>query len=81
MKNISVFRDITPCGPLKVNRRFDGICCTHFRVEDYAKQETNMKETVSKLKEVTCSSEISVDFQQTTWRYIPEERKNSQPQL
>jgi hypothetical protein len=25
----SIFSDITPCNPLKVNRRFGGICCLH----------------------------------------------------
>jgi hypothetical protein len=28
MKN-SIFRDITPCSPLKVNRRFGGTCRLH----------------------------------------------------
>jgi hypothetical protein len=27
----SIFWDITPCSALKVNRRFGGICCPHFR--------------------------------------------------
>jgi hypothetical protein len=30
MKN-SAFWDITPCTPLKVNRRFGGICCLHLQ--------------------------------------------------
>jgi hypothetical protein len=27
----SIFWDITPCSPLGVNRRFEGICRLHFR--------------------------------------------------
>jgi hypothetical protein len=38
-----IFWDITPYRTLKINRRFGGICCLHIRVEELAKQETNMK--------------------------------------
>jgi hypothetical protein len=53
-----MFSDIAPCSPLKVNRF-----------------ERNMSPPFSLLMtEATCSSETSVDFQRTTWRYIPEDR-------
>jgi hypothetical protein len=65
----STFMDITPCSPLKVNRRFGGTqcfaCCLlhagfflglFFDLEDGGE---------------TCSSETSVDFQRNTRRYNP----------
>jgi hypothetical protein len=49
-----------------------------FRVEKQVQQETSVqagdKHIFSTLKmDVTCSSETSVDIQQTTRRYIPED--------
>jgi hypothetical protein len=69
---------MAPCNPLKVNRRFGGTYRLHFRVE-YPEQETRVKaggkvDYFSTLKmETTCFSETSLDFQQTTRRYIPED--------
>jgi hypothetical protein len=40
-----------------------------FRIEEEAKQETSMKQAASF---TTCSSERSVEFQRTTWSYIPD---------
>jgi hypothetical protein len=55
----TIFWDITPCSPLKVNRRFGG---------------TSRSSSDSTLKmEAICFSEMLVDFQQTTRRYIPED--------
>jgi hypothetical protein len=42
-----VFWDITP---LKVNRRFGGSVASIFRVEEYAKQETGVKQVTSYLR-------------------------------
>jgi hypothetical protein len=39
-----VFRDITPCSLLKVNRRFGGICCFHLQGRSIS-QERNQCET------------------------------------
>jgi hypothetical protein len=39
----SVFWNITPCSTLQVNRRFGGTFASTFRVEEQAKQETNME--------------------------------------
>jgi hypothetical protein len=54
--------DITPCSLLNVNRRFGGTYSHHQgrRISDARNQEA------------ICSSKTSVDFQQTTWCYIPE---------
>jgi hypothetical protein len=39
----SVFWDIMPCSPLKVDPRFGEYFASIFRVEEYTKQETSMK--------------------------------------
>jgi hypothetical protein len=56
----TIFWDITPCSALKVNRPFTLVSCS-------AHSSTLKMETI-------CSSETSVDFQQNTRRYIPEDR-------
>jgi hypothetical protein len=81
-----IFWHITPCNPLKFNRRFGEIYRRH--LQDRRKsQARNLHQAefatcsmlvsclaYSTLKmNATCYSETSVDFQQTTWRYIPEE--------
>jgi hypothetical protein len=65
MKN-SIFRDITPCSPLKVNRRFGETCLIHLVSCLAYSSSMKMKETYP--------SETSVDFQQNTRHYIPEDR-------
>jgi hypothetical protein len=68
----SVFWDITPCSPLKVNRRFGGTYGLHIQGPKLS-QARNQREAGSKqsyclaysstLKmEATCSSETSIDF-------------------
>jgi hypothetical protein len=57
----SIFWDIMPCSPLKVNRRFGGIC--GLRRQCYSSYSSTLK------MEATFSSETSVDFQLTTQRY------------
>jgi hypothetical protein len=86
---ISIFWDITPCGPLKVSHRF-GV--THHLQLQARKisQARNRHEAGSRQSEGSklvpclaslrpwrwrrCSSEISVHFQRTTRYYIPEDR-------
>jgi hypothetical protein len=38
-----IIGEITPCGPLKVNRSFGGQISSIFRVEELGKQGTSMK--------------------------------------
>jgi hypothetical protein len=66
----TIFWDITPCCPLKVNRRFGGT----YRLFSACFHAGSCSAYSSTLKmEAICSSETSVEFQPTTWRYIPEE--------
>jgi hypothetical protein len=71
MKN-SIFWDITPCRPLKVNRRFGGTCYLHPQDRRWAKQDTGMKQ-VAGMEETYCI-ETSVDFRRTTRRYKLQDR-------
>jgi hypothetical protein len=60
----SVFSDMTPCSPLKANRRYGGICRLHLqdrRISQEGKQHTDG------------SKQISVDFQRTARRHIRED--------
>jgi hypothetical protein len=43
----SIFWDITPRNPLKVNRRFGGICGLYLTVQERAKQEASFKQVAS----------------------------------
>jgi hypothetical protein len=71
-----------PCSQLKLNRSFGRNVSSIFKVEENAKQETNMKQGASillitcflSLKKATRYTETSADSQRTTWRYIPEDR-------
>jgi hypothetical protein len=85
-----IFRVITPCHPLKVNRHFEGTCDLHLQGQRMS-QARNQHEGrwqveaftlvsclayFSTLKmEATCSSKMLVDFLLTTRRYNPENRK------
>jgi hypothetical protein len=60
--NSTIFWGVTPCSLLKVSWRFGGTYRLHLQGES------------SWQAEAICSSETSVDFHQTTWRYIPEDR-------
>jgi hypothetical protein len=76
----SVFWDITPCSPLKVNWRFGGTCRLHLQ----GRRVSQVRNLL-----VACflawlilrpwrwgshvTPETSVDFQRTTQRYIPED--------
>jgi hypothetical protein len=72
----SIFWDIKPCNSWKINRRF-GITCLHLQdrriFSPTAFTVVSCSAYSSTLKmEAICSSETSVDFQRTTWRYIAE---------
>jgi hypothetical protein len=72
---------ITPCNPRKVSRRFGGKCHLHlqgWRTKPSKKQSglfhVGFLAYSSSLEmEVRCSSEMSVDFQRTACRCIPED--------
>jgi hypothetical protein len=71
-----ILGDITPCSPLKVNRRFRGTCRLHLQSRRISQVPYFM--LVSCLvfsptlkMETTCSSETSADRQRIIWRYIP----------
>jgi hypothetical protein len=78
----SVFWDITSCSPLKLNKRFRGIYVYVPHLQGWrvgwASNQLAVSFTLacaSTMKMVvTCSSKTSVDFQQTTWHHISENR-------
>jgi hypothetical protein len=55
--------DIKPCSPLSVNR---ALLATFFTLVSCLAYSSTLK------MEATYSSEMSVEFQRTIWRYIPE---------
>jgi hypothetical protein len=78
--------DKTPCRPLKVNQRFGWIGRLHFqsgRISREWKQVVSLPPAFTFISwytyiftlkmEAVYSPETSFDFQQTTWRYIPED--------
>jgi hypothetical protein len=77
--------DITPCSPLKVNRRFGETYRLHLQDRKISRARNQLclppafmlvcysaYLSTPKMKAI-CSSETSVDFQRTTRRYIPED--------
>jgi hypothetical protein len=77
-----------PCSPLKVNRRFGGICRFHLQCLTLKKKESRLLQAVlatyfsliyclafsfTLKTEAICSSETYVNFQRTTRNYIPED--------
>jgi hypothetical protein len=70
----TMFRDITPCSPLKVNRHFGG---TYYYAEPCLSPAFGLVSCSaysSTLKmEAICTSDTSVDFQRTTRHCIPED--------
>jgi hypothetical protein len=67
----SVFWDITPCSPLKVNRRFGWTHRLHLHGRRIGRA-TNQRESRWQA-EAICSSETSVHSQRTARRYIPQD--------
>jgi hypothetical protein len=76
----SIVWDITPCSPLNVNRPLGGTYWLRLQVWiiSHARNQREIRRQAdSTLKmEAICSSETSVDFQQTTRHYIPDELFN-----
>jgi hypothetical protein len=73
MKSI-IFWNITPCSPLRVNRRFGGTYRLHLQAPLATCFHAGFLAYFSTLKmEAICSSEKSVGSQLTTRRYIPED--------
>jgi hypothetical protein len=79
----SIFWDITPCNPLRINRRFGGTCRLHIQGRMWQAElcfppaftlVSCLACSLTLKTEVTCSSKTSVDFKWTTWLYIPEDR-------
>jgi hypothetical protein len=84
----SVFWGITPCSPVKVNRRFGRTCRVHVQGGRIGQGRNLCKALLATCftlvsgldsypsilyMEATCFSETSVDFQRTKRRYIPED--------
>jgi hypothetical protein len=77
-----MFPALTPCSPLKINRRFGKK--NILLLFSKSKNKPNKKPTIIRfllhagfllvLLEATCFSETSVDFQRTTRQYIPVDR-------
>jgi hypothetical protein len=65
----SVFWDMTPCSPLKVNRCFTGayLCAAFLNLRSCMASAILTTEAV-------CSSERSPNFQHNKQRYIPRDR-------
>jgi hypothetical protein len=73
----TIFWDITSCSLLKVSRHFIGTYLLHLQgwiINQARKQHESRSAYYLTLKmELICFSEMLVDFQWTTWRYIPED--------
>jgi hypothetical protein len=72
----TIFWDITPCSPLKVNRRFGGTCRLHLQgclPPAFTLVSCLVHSSILNMQ-ANCSSENSGDFQRTIERYIPEDR-------
>jgi hypothetical protein len=74
----SMFWNVTPCRPLKVNWRFGEICRFHLQGRPLISTCFTLiyclAYNLTLKMNAKYSSEMSVEFQQTTWRYIPEDR-------
>jgi hypothetical protein len=57
MERLSLFRDITPVSPSKINRCFAGICRLHLQ----AKEKTNVKQMASSLDVVSQEIEYFIN--------------------
>jgi hypothetical protein len=79
---IPMFWDIMPCSLLKVNRHFGRTSHLHLqgrricqaRNQHKAGSKQSLAYSSTLKVEATWYSEISVDFQRTTRRYIPEDK-------
>jgi hypothetical protein len=71
--NSSIFWDITPHSPLRVNRHFRGTCRLHRLATCFSLVSCLAYSSTTKM-EATCPSEMSANFQDITWHYVPEDR-------
>jgi hypothetical protein len=59
----TIFWDVTPCSPLKVNRCFGGTYGLHFHGEKWAEQETSVraggKQSLLCIREIQYSNFVS----------------------
>jgi hypothetical protein len=62
--NSRVFWDVAPCSHVEVDRRFRHAYCLHHQDDE-----------VALMMAVVCISETLVNFDLTTWCYIPEDSK------
>jgi hypothetical protein len=71
----TIFWDITPCSPLKINGRFGGTYRLHLQLYlPSAFTLVSCSAYFSTMKmEAACSSQTSINFQRNTRRYIPED--------
>jgi hypothetical protein len=74
----SVSWNITPCSLLKVNGCFGGIFSIHLQGRRLSKERSQREKRTKAGQKLTYSPETPVDFQQTTWSYIPEDRHHIQ---
>jgi hypothetical protein len=68
----TIFWDITPCSPLRINRHFGRTYCLHLLASCSHAGPCSAYFLTLKM-EAICSSERSVDSRRTTWHYIPED--------
>jgi hypothetical protein len=68
MERSSVFWDIAPCSPLKVNRRFRGTCYLHLLLQGRKISEARNQNEIGSMRS------WFVGFQRTIGWYIPEAR-------
>jgi hypothetical protein len=65
----TIFWDITPFSPLKVNRRFGVTYHLHLQGRSISRARNQRK---SRWQSLPYATKTTVDFQRITWRYIPE---------
>jgi hypothetical protein len=68
-----IFWDITPCSPLKVNGFLEKISPAYLGLKVLLAACFLTYSSTLKMQ-VLRSTEMPVEFQLTTWRYIPEDR-------
>jgi hypothetical protein len=72
MKSTTVFWDITPCSPLRVNRRFGGTYCLNLGLPSALMLVCSVYSTPK--MEANRSSGTSIDLQDSTRHSVPEDR-------
>jgi hypothetical protein len=77
----SVFWDVTPCNPVEASQSFGGTYRLHLQAEGVSQARNQLVHDDFMLGLLFDPEygndmflEMSVDFQRTTWRYVPEDR-------